>query len=65
MTFWSLKVTSILLFLAISPLNQMLRSGEQREWSPTKKALYCEKKFSLLAPEEMYGEQYGDYAYWY
>lgn len=34
-TFWPLKVTNILLFLAISPLNQMLRSAEQREWSPT------------------------------
>ena len=41
----------------------MLRSAEQREWSPTKKALDCGNKFSLSAPEEMYGEQYGDYAY--
>lgn len=41
-TFWPLKVTNILLFLAISPLNQMLRSGEQREWSPADKLLIVE-----------------------
>ena len=33
-----IRVTSIQFLLTSSPMKQTLRSGEEREWSPTKKA---------------------------
>ena len=41
LTLKSLGVTSFQFLLTISPLNQTLRSREQRIWSPTKEALDC------------------------
>ena len=38
--------------------------SENRRWSLTKVAVDCEKKFSLSASLEMYGQQYGEYEYW-
>ena len=49
----------------ISPLTQILGSREYKKWSSTWEAFGCETYiFSLLAPQEMYKEQFGEYAYW-
>ena len=48
----------------IIPHSNMKIMSENRRWSLTKVALDCEKKFSLSASLEMYGQQYGEYAYW-
>ena len=54
--------------LMISPNNITLESNIKvtriKEMITNWKSSWFLNKFSLLAPQEMYREQYGEYAYW-
>ena len=39
--------------------------SEKLNWTVSLLGSWLLNKFSLLAPWEMYREQYGEYAYWY